>query len=290
LSLTGLLFILASAFFHVLWNTFLKSSKDKPSAILLMMVITVFAMAGYVLLQGHIQSIFQASIWISALAAGFFFFLYQYLVAQAYTRGDLSQVYPLTITAPLYIAVWSYFLLDEHITWIGTLGIACILYGALSIQMNRLHISLSLVSPQNLKSPGALLAILAAFFYSFGAIADKVGVTVGQVSSYTMALCLCMLGFHLLRMIGQNNLGSAMRELRLHPWIIICGGIVMMLSFITFRIALQDVYASYASALRQVSTVFGLLIAYFVFREPFGLHRVISTLLICAGAMLLKLG
>jgi drug/metabolite transporter (DMT)-like permease len=64
----------------------------------------------------------------------------------------------------------------------------------------------------------------------------------------------------------------------------------MMLSFITFRIALQDVYASYASALRQVSTVFGLLIAYFVFREPFGLHRVISTLLICAGAMLLKLG
>jgi drug/metabolite transporter (DMT)-like permease len=80
------------------------------------------------------------------------------------------------------------------------------------------------------------------------------------------------------------------QELRLHPWIILCGGLVMMLSFITFRIGLQEVYASYASALRQVSTLFGLLIAYFIFREPFGLNRVVSTLFICIGAMLLKLG
>ncbi|MDZ7760555.1 MAG: hypothetical protein U5L00_09900 [Desulfovermiculus sp.] len=76
---------------------------------------------------------------------------------------------------------------------------------------------------------------MAAFFYSFGAVADKMGVTVGQVSAYTLALCLCMLGFHLLRMAGQNHLGPALREMRLHPWIIICGGLVMMLSFITFR-------------------------------------------------------
>jgi drug/metabolite transporter (DMT)-like permease len=289
-TLKGLLFILASALFHVLWNTFLKSSQDKPSAILLMMAVTVVAMAGYVLIQDDVSGLFQLSVWASALAAGFFFFLYQYLVAQAYTRGDLSQVYPLTITAPLYIAVWSYFLLDERINWIGGLGIACILYGAVSIQMNRLRISWILLSPQSLKAPGALLAVLAAFFYSFGAVADKMGVTVGQVSAYTLALCLCMLGFHLLRMAGQNHLGPALREIRLHPWIIICGGLVMMLSFITFRIGLQEVYASYASALRQVSTLFGLLIAYFVFREPFGLNRVVSTLCICAGAMLLKLG
>ena len=290
MSVKGLIFILASAVFHVLWNTFLKSSDDKPSAILLMMVVTVAAMTGYVLAQGDIRGLFQAPVWFSALAAGFFFFLYQYLVAQAYTRGHLSQVYPLTITAPLYIAVWSYFLLDERITWVGGLGIACILYGAVSIQMNRLRISWSAFSPQGLKAPGAVLAVMAAFFYSFGAVADKMGVTVGQVSAYTLALCLCMLGFHLLRMTGQHHLGPAIQELRLHPWIILCGGLVMMLSFITFRIGLQEVYASYASALRQISTLFGLLIAYFIFREPFGLNRVVSTLFICIGAMLLKLG
>ena len=290
MTLKGLIFIIASAFFHVLWNTFLKSSQDKPSAILLMMVVTVAAMGGYTCTQDGFAALSQASIWLSALAAGFFFFLYQYLVAQAYVRGEMSQVYPLTITAPLYIAVWSYFLLDERITWVGGLGIGLILYGAVSIQMNRLCISWRALTPSGLRCPGVFLAVLAAFFYSFGAVADKMGVTVGQVSTYTMALCLCMLGFHLLRMAGQKHLGSALRELRLHPWIILWGGVVMMLSFITFRIGLQEVHASYASALRQVSTLFGLVIAYFVFKEPFGLNRVVSTLFICAGAILLKLG
>jgi hypothetical protein len=63
--------------------------------------------------------------------------------------------------------------------------------------------------------------------------------------------------------------------------------LVMMLSF---RIGLLEVHASFASALRQVSTVFGLAIGFFVFRESRGAGRVISTLTILAGAVLIKMG
>jgi drug/metabolite transporter (DMT)-like permease len=290
MTLNGFLFILASALFHVLWNTFLKVSEDKPSSVLLMMGITVTGMAVFTLISGQAGDIFLPSVLISAFLAGFFFFLYQYFVARAYGQGQLSQVYPLTVTAPLYIAIWSTLLLGERISLVGGLGIVSIVIGAMTIQGGDFRLSLLWRGSGPAMNKGVVFAFGAAFFYSFGAVADKVGVTSGQVSAYTMDLCVFMLLFHVLRMSAQRQVLSVMRELRTHPMVTLGGGLVMMLSFITFRIGLQEVHASYASALRQVSTVFGLAIGFFVFRESIGARRVISTLIILAGAVLIKMG
>ena len=290
MTFNGFCFILLSALFHVLWNSFLKVSEDKPSSVLLMMVVTVSGMFAYTVTMKQTADVFELPVLISAFLAGFFFFLYQYLVARAYGQGQLSQVYPLTVTAPLYIAVWSAYLLGEQISLLGGLGIVSIVIGAMTIQGSGFSLRPSRPPDGPRVNRGILCALGAAFFYSFGAIADKVGVTSGQVSAYTMDLCVFMLLFHLLRMSVHRQGGSVIRELKLHPGVTIGGGLVMMLSFITFRIGLQEVHASYASALRQVSTVFGLGIGFFVFKEPFGLRRVLSTMSILAGAVLIKMG
>ena len=281
---------MASALFHVLWNTFLKASQNKPRSVTLMMCITVLGIFGYTYTIGALEEALAWPILTSALIAGFFFFLYQYFVAQAYAEGDLSQVYPLTVTGPIYIALWSVLLLDEKISLLGGLGILCIVYGAMTIQTNTLYIHLYKLCKQLPKKTGILSALLAAFFYSFGAIADKVGVTVGNFSAYTLDLCIFMLIFHLIRMRFKHQLSALGSEMQKNSWPIILGGVAMLLSFITFRVGLQEVQASYASALRQVSTLFGLLLGYIVFKERFGPSRIISTLSIVLGTILIRLG
>ena len=290
MSLQGFLFILLSAFFHVLWNTFLKGASDKTSAIVGIMGVAALGTVLYTWLSGEAEGALRAHVLLSATAAGFFFFLYQYYVARALNRGELSRIYPLTVTGPIYIAVWSYFLLQERISLIGGMGILLIIYGAITIQTNSLRLPVTRILGEDLKRSGALFAILAAFFYSFGAIADKIGVTVGRVSAYTMDLCLVMAVFHILFAVLQQRGRTAVKSVAAHPVAVLAGGATLMLSFITFRYGLEQVYASYASALRQVSTLFGIGLAYFVFREPFGLPRVLGTLLIVLGAAGLKLG
>lgn len=290
MTLKGFFFILASALFHVLWNTSLKLSDDKPSAILLMMVVTVLGFGTALIFMQPLDTIFVPSIMISAMAAGFFFFLYQYFVAISYDKGDLTLVYPLTVTGPVYIVLWSYLLLGEHISLAGAAGILLIIYGAVTLQLGEFRILHRFSSLISTRAAGSLTALAAGFFYSFGAVADKFGVMSGNITLYTFSLCIFMLVFHLLRMIYQHQTLSAMKEFRRNPAVVIIGGIVMLLSFITFRIGLEEVFASYASALRQVSTLFGLLIGYVVFKESLSPRRIISSVIIVAGAVLIKIG
>jgi uncharacterized membrane protein len=290
MSLEGFLFILLSAFFHVLWNTFLKGAPDKTSAIVGIMTVAALGMILCSWASGAAAGALRPGVLSSAATAGFFFFLYQYYVARALNRGELSRIYPLTVTGPIYIAVWSYFLLQERISLLGGLGICLIIYGAVTIQTNSLRLPLGRILGEDLKASGALFAILAAFFYSFGAVADKIGVSVGSVSAYTMDLCLVMALFHIVFALLRKRTSAAVRSVVSHPLPVLAGGATLMLSFITFRYGLEQVYASYASALRQVSTLFGIGIGYFVFSEPFGPTRVLGTLLIVLGAAGLKLG
>ncbi|MDY0221327.1 MAG: DMT family transporter [Desulfobacterium sp.] len=290
MTLKAFLFIVASALFHVVWNSTLKNSRDKPSAVLIMTAITVAGLAPYVAWSYPMEQILAPASLLSALAAGFFFFLYQYFVALSYEKGDLSLVYPLTVTGPVYIVLWSYLFLGERISLGGAAGILLIIYGAVTIQTGRFTI-LSLISKRITGNhAGVITALGAAFFYSFGAVADKIGVTSGSVTVYTMNLAVFMLMFHLLRMLLQRQLGLVIREFTAAPLPLMAGGLVMLLSFISFRMGLAESFASYASALRQISTIFSLAIGYFVFRENLTVGRTISACLIVAGAVLIKMG
>lgn len=196
MSLEGFLFIIVSALFHVLWNTCLKGAEDKMSAVVLLMLVAALSMWGSTWITGSAKGALELEVLGSAAIAGMFFFLYQFFVAKALTRGELSRIYPLTVTGPIFIAVWSFFLLGERITLFGGAGILLIIYGSICIQTNTLRLRPGRLIGGDYLSSGALFAILAAFFYSFGAVADKIGVTVGQVSAYTLDLCLMMALFH----------------------------------------------------------------------------------------------
>ena len=317
MTLKGFIFIIISALFHVLWNSMLKTCRDKTSAIFLMMCVTVTCMGGIVLFLLPHTTLWIPGVFTSALAAGFFFFLYQHFVALSLEKGDLTLVYPLTVTGPVYIALWGYLLMGERISPMGGTGILLIIYGAVTLQRGRLVFLHERVGIPNILSKfvaggpwseyrsargrypkpipgkfnmgaGALPALAAAFFYSFGAVADKLGVMTGNVFIYTFHLSLYMLLFHLIRVLWQHQTHRIISEVRHSPRGIVLGGLIMLFSFVTFRMGLETIQASYASALRQVSTLFGMGIGFLFFKEKVTLARTISALIIAVGAALIK--
>lgn len=290
MTLKGFFFIIISALFHVLWNSMLKTCRDKTSAVFLMMCVTVTGMGAYMFLFHPHTALFVSPAVYSALAAGFFFFLYQYFVALSLEKGDLTLVYPLTVTGPVYIICWSYLLMGETVSPAGGAGILLIIYGAVTIQRDSLIFRLKINKQSPTPRAGALLALSAAFFYSFGAVADKLGVMTGDIFIYTLHLSFYMLIFHLIRILWQRQSDRVISEWRHNARRIVIGGIIMLLSFITFRVGLEESQASYASALRQVSTLFGIGIGFLFFREQVGRNRIISSIIIAVGAILIKIG
>jgi len=196
----------------------------------------------------------------------------------------------LTVTGPVYIVFWSYLFLNESISPAGAGGIALIIYGAVSIQRGKFSIGPPFKKGEKTSSTTVLTALAASFFYSFGAVADKLGVMTGDIFVYTFHLSFYMLIFHLVRVLWQHQTRRVMSEMKYNPKSILMGGIIMLLSFITFRLGLEEAQASYASALRQVSTLFGICIGFLFFKEQIGLNRIISSILIVVGAVLIKIG
>ena len=63
----------------------------------------------------------------------------------------------------------------------------------------------------------------------------------------------------------------------------------MSASTITYRLGLIDMQISYSSALRQLSSLFGVLMGLFFLKESYGLQRIVGSMVIVAGIMLIRL-
>jgi uncharacterized membrane protein len=158
------------------------------------------------------------------------------------------------------------------------------------MQLQRLSLDGMLRPFRNLKSPSVRDALSAGFIYSIGSIAEKTGVRSYSPLYFTYILVLIMLflmSFNMVRPKYRSQIGAELRE---HWRLIVISGPVMMASFLTFRYGLNLSPVSYAVPVRQISIVIGVLIGILFLRESFGRIRIVSALLIMAGAVLIRLG
>lgn len=281
----ALFLVFLSALFHAMWNLGVKLSKNKVVTNLHMQIAAAIIIFFYTLiLHKSEMSLDKVTIFYAAISA-FFFALYQYLTAMAYRYADVSLVYPISTSSPLFIVIWAYLLLGEQISIVGFLGIVLILVGGYIINVTKGSAKGSF--------NGIIMALLAAFFYSFGALADKLGVGGVSPNLYIMYTVSFIAFYSLLinTLIGIKT-KTLLEKVRYKPeWkIVIPFGIIMGASLATFRLGLVEVPVSYASALRQVSSLFGVLMGIIFLKEAYGWKRIIGSIIIISGVILIKLG
>jgi drug/metabolite transporter (DMT)-like permease len=218
----------------------------------------------------------------SAVLFGFlsaiFFSLYHLFLSTSYIYADVSLIYPVTTSSPLLVVIWAKLFLDEKITLFGLLGIFIITVGVIIMHLTKIKGSID--------NKGFLYALLAAFFYSIGSIIDKFGVSIDNFILYIYSLVF----FMTLILAAQANLrfNNHINHFIKNKKYVLFGGSVIFLSFLTYRLGLTYMQVSYATSLRQVNAIFGVIISAFLLKEHITFKRIVGTLIIFIGAFLIK--
>jgi len=287
---SALLLILLSAAMHAGWNLILKTTRNKLAFNVFMHASAIAIFSVYWLLRYGAIPPPAGPVLPLALAGGFFFAIYHACLTASYERVDVSLAYPLTTTGPLYIPLWATIFLDERLSLLGMTGILVVFLGAYIIQMREISWEGLSLPLRNIRLPGVLLAISAGVFYSVGAIVDKRGVTVADVFVYTYYLDIALFLFLLGNALLTNSRDRFLEEIRTHWPRGVAAGFILFLSFTTYRVGLQAAKVSYATSVRQVSAIAGVVGGILLFRERFGRIRLIGASLIAMGVVCIKLG
>ena len=274
---------------HAFWNLLVKRSQDKTVFIWWMFVTS----GGLMVLSLPVVGSFPLPSWrVVGLAAvgAVCFVLYHLFTGRAYRSGDLSLIYPLAQTSMFWVPVWGVLILGEQVSTLGLTGIGLILFGAYSIQLRALAWSEVIRPFRNLRDPAVLAALAAGFIYSVGSVIDKTGVMLYSPFHFTFMLVAFMLLFMTLNVMRAKYRGRVMAEFRNSRTLVLISGPIIMASFLSFRYGLQMAQMSYAVPVRQVSLLIGVLIGVLFLGEACGRIRFIATLLVLAGAALIRLG
>ena len=273
--------VLASAAMHATWNALIKTRSDRFASISLTTLgasIVVLPILPFV----DFPSI-EVWIWIAAsviIHAGYRLFL-----VKTYDVGDFAQFYPLARgIAPLITTVGAIIFIGEVPEGLTVLGIVVLSFGALLMSLR----GSSDLSKFNRRAVG--FALLTSMLIAGYTLTDGYGVRLANTASSYAAwlffcdgLCSIAIGF-LYR--GRGLLTVLASEWKTN---LLTGGLLAGSYWIIMWAMTKAPIASIA-ALRETSILFAMLISVLVLGERVTPWRVLATVFIVGGVVILRLG
>lgn len=292
--------LLIAAGLHAGWNLILKQVGEKyivnwwsvlSSAVLLSPLVFIYGFP-------------ERSVWPILIASAAVEALYMAVLASAYRLGDFSLIYPIARgTAPAFIALWATMFLGEQITPLGASGLALVVVGLVVIGSSGLfenrqyqsHGS-SNTSPDAAARPwlarnlaGISLALTTALLISIYSTLDAAAVRQTSATPYTITMLGIAGIFFTPFALAGNGWKKTAAVGKQYWWAILAIGFAGMLAYILVVNAYAIAQVSYASAIREISVVFGAIAGWRLLGESFGLPRVIGALLLFCGVILIAM-
>ncbi|WP_284646535.1 DMT family transporter [Paenibacillus silviterrae] len=276
---TSLVLVLCSGLVHAVWNLFAKQSTDKPVFLWL-----IYAPSTVVLLPKLIMELAEARLsyteWLMIGLSLLMQCIYSALLAVTYQFGDLSQVYPIMRGTPtLLIPLMGVIFLGEALPLWGWCGIGIMLIGFLV--MNG-HLSTALFHSASRKP--VVLALGVGLCISIYTLVDKVNL---QYLSPLALLEVTNIGFLLGLTPAVVHLDRVKQVVRNHLRILLIGFFLAPGSYLLFLFAAQTVNVSTIAPLREIGIVFGTLLGIVVLKESQGLRRIIASVAIVTGIIII---
>jgi uncharacterized membrane protein len=279
LNYLAIILVILSGLSHSVWNLFTKKSINKNAflwfcqwaAILIFLPVVIF----------EIPTIEQVP------TSGYFLILtsmllhgaYVLLLAKSYTIGDMSQVYPIMRgTTPLLVPIFGVLLLSETVHWLGWIGILCIVSGIVLVG-DRKNKGLRKIVDKSI-----LLAVLVGIMITSYTIVDKV--TLQYIPAFTLNEATNI--GNMLALTYVTIKSQAIRQEWKVNWkTILLGGLIAPGGYILFLKALEFMPVSQLAPMREIGTVFGTLMGIFILHERQGGSRIVASVLITGGIILL---
>lgn len=280
------LLVVASAVSHACWNVLAKGGTDKEAFMWWMAFTSLFTMLPlfYVLLPD----------WRLPLAAvpylavsGIVETLYFLSLGRAYELGDLSVVYPLARSSPLFLFVLAVFLLGEEVSMWGVWGILLVVLGVYMIHLRGLSLRDFAMPIASLRGRASQFALLTALCTSVYSLVDKLGVTAVSPLTYAFWLDVFVVAFLTPVVLWRRRWGLAAAEWRGNNLQILVSGFLMRFGYVLVLVAMSLAQVSYILALRQLSVVIGVALGVGFLGEKYGRIRLFSSVVIFTGILIL---
>lgn len=274
--ITGL--VLAAAVAHASWNAIVHDISDK------LVAFTLFCTGGGLVAVALViaSPLPRGPSWPYLIASVVTHVGYYVLLMQAYRLGEFSQVYPLARgTSPLVVTVLAAVFVHEVPSALQLVGIVVVSAGLGSLVLVGRR-------PGRADMPALLAALGTGLTIATYTTIDGIGVRLsGSHWGYTGWLIL-------LESIAIPTIALARRGPALFGQIrpslakgLLGGGLSLLAYGLVLWAQTQGALASVA-ALRESSIIVGAIIGTLIFHERFGRPRIVATVIVVAGIVLLN--
>jgi len=273
----SIILILISAMSHALVGALMKRSDDK---LVLRGILgaTSFVIALPIALTLPLP---PWEVWQIMIIGVSVHFIYQFAQAAAFTKGDMSVVYPIMRGfAPALAAFFAFLFLKESLTPVELLGLSIVVAALVGFGW-----------PQKIKIEGAKTALIFALFCglltAIYTVIDAYGMRLAPHKFAFIAWFFVMEGF------GISIMVSYLKRQNLKTRIVtdlkggIMAGFLGLITYTTALYAFSIAPIAGLAALRETSVIFGAILAALWLKENFGIRRIVLAIILAIGLILM---
>ena len=285
----SIVLILISALLHSSWNFFTKKGNWPLEFFFWVFLWGVLLYLPFFVGFGVSHTLFLQSppkLWWMVSFSGFFETVYFICLVEAYRGGDLSLIYPISRSAPLFTQIWALAFIGEILSVRGTLGIGFVMAGLFVISLKDFQIK-KMFSNRFALLP-YLLALTAALSSSIYSVIDKLGVRILHPVFYIWLINVWMSTYTGLYLFfrGKTSFLKAWQESKREILII---AVLQNLAYLLILMALQMSKVSYVVAFRQVGALFGAGMGILFLKESHWKTRMAGAFILTLGLVLIGL-
>jgi uncharacterized membrane protein len=262
--LTALLLALAAAFVHALWNLLLARARDTVAATAVALVVSVVVFAPVTAVVWDAD----ASVWPYVVASSCLQLLYFGLLGAAYTRAELSVVYPLARgSAPVLVLLLGVAFLGAGASTAQVVGVLLVATGVVLVRGGAARHGVALAL--------AIGGVIAAY-----TLVDKHGIRHASPITY-LELTMIAPAIAYATAAARARGPAAVRAAVGLPAVV--AGIATFSAYALVLAALQRASAASVAAVRETSVVIAAVLAAPLLGERVGRARIAGACLVAAG-------
>ena len=292
LGTVALSLVVVSALLHAAWNLLLKRARDRFAFVWWYLLVPMLAFAPIALaLSGwRLGPMPLRSLGLGVLS-GMLQACALLAMSWAYSRGDLSVVYPLARgVGQVLIVALGVGLLGEELSALGYAGIALVVIGTYVVFLPSASRA-ALLRPFRLLLDGSSLAALAAgVTIAAYHLLDKVAIAGANRFQYILVLFAADFATCTVVLCVRRRWDLVWAEWRANRASIVVAGSLSLVSYLLVLFALGVAQVAYVGPARNVGIVFSVLLGALFLQEKHGGMRVVGSALIVGGLALAGAG
>jgi drug/metabolite transporter (DMT)-like permease len=272
--LATLALVLCAAFIHAFWNLIVVQARDRTATTTIVILFGALIFVPLALLNWRVEP--QAWPYIAVSSA--LELVYFALLVAAYERADLSLVYPIARgSAPVIVLALAVAFTGAPTSAGQVAGVALVAVGVFIVRGLR----------GGAKWQHVALALSVALAIASYIVVDKEGVQYADPITYGVLILgipgIAATAFVLTRG-GVSRLSAAFN------WRSALGAFFSMAAYTLVLIALTTAAAASVSAVRESSVVIAAILGAVVLKEKSGPERVVGSIIVLVGVLLVVVG